>query len=65
MPTHKLVALFLALVAAADFLLGFFLVEPRLPVEKRPVIRKVFLLGMVLMLGLATAFWFGLIPAGE
>lgn len=64
MSVGELAALFLAATAILDLVLGVFVIEPRVPEEKRPLIRKVFLASTALMLVLATAFWFGIIPPG-
>lgn len=61
MPTGKLIALFLAIMGIADLLLGFFVVEPRVPVERRALIRKLFMASTAFMLVLASLFWFGVI----
>ncbi len=61
MSAGKLLALVLAAMGVADLLLGFFVVEPRVPVEKRALVRKLFMTGTALMLVLASLFWFGVI----
>ena len=61
MPSHKLIATLLAFLAVVDLVLAFWIVGPRIPEASRAAFRQAMLAGSVVMLVLATAFWFGIV----